>query len=255
MDLELTVLGSSGSHTGPGRVCSGYLLRAGDTRVLVDAGNGATANLQRLTGFADLDAVLISHRHVDHCVDLVGAFYALRFDPTFDTRVPLYGPPEVHETLTGLLGRDSAQQFDDVFAHHEVSGGDELELGPVRVQFFDSVHPPPTVSMRVTLGDRVLAYSADSAGGPRLVECARDADLFLCEATWQGDAADLPADVHLTARDAGRVATEAGVGRLVLTHVAGGLDPSVSVSQARETYDGPVEAATELRTWVLTASR
>jgi ribonuclease BN (tRNA processing enzyme) len=251
MDIELTVCGSSGSHTGPGRVCSGYLLRADGTNILVDAGNGSTANLQRFVTLHELDAVVVSHRHVDHCVDLIGSFYALRFDPTYGRQLPLYAAPEVHEALTSLLTRDTALLFDEVFVHHEVKPGDELDLGPFHFRFFDSIHPVPTVSMRIEVGGKTIAYSADSAGGPELVECARDVDLFLCDATWHGDADQHPPDIHLTARDAGRVATEAGAKRLVLAHVAGNLDPMVSVEQARETFDGPVEAALDLRSWVL----
>ena len=250
--MELTVTGCSGSHPGPGRACSGYLLQHNGTRILLDAGNGSTANLQRLVALDDLDAVVVSHRHVDHCVDLVGVFYALRFDPGFQRRLPLYAAPEVYDTLTGLLSQDASQTFDDVFAHHEVRGGDRVEIGGVALSFFDSIHPPPTVSVRFEADGRTLTYSADSAGGDELAEAARDADLFLCEATWQGDASQFPADLHLTAAEAGRVAGRAGARHLVLTHVAGSLDPTVSVAQARETFAGDVEAALDLRSWVIT---
>ena len=250
--MELTVLGCSGSHPGPGRACSGYLVGHEGTKVLLDAGNGSTANLQRIVAPDELDAVVVSHRHVDHCIDLVGMFYALRFDPGFDRRLPLYAPPEVHETLTAVLSRDASQAFDDVFAHHEVSGGDRIAVGGLEMTFYDSVHPPPTVSVRITAGGRVLTYSGDSAGGENLVAAARNADLFLCEATWQGDEADFPPELHLTARGAAAVARRAGARHLVLTHVAGSLDPVVSVAEAAEAFPGDVEAASDLRSWVLT---
>lgn len=245
----LTVLGSAGSHTGPGRACSGHLVRTPTTTLLLDAGNGSTANLQRLARFADVDAVFITHRHVDHCVDLVSMFHALWFDPTFDGRVDLYAPAEVRETLTALLSSDSALAFDRVFRCHEVRGGDQVQVGDVRVDVFDACHPPPSVSYRITAGDRILAYSGDTAGDDALLECARDADLFLCEATWQGDAAGFPEGIHLVAADAGRVATRAGVRRLVLTHVAGGLDVEVSRAEAAATFDGPVDVAEDLHSW------
>ncbi len=249
--FSLTVLGSAGSHTGPGRACSGHLVQTSTTNLLLDAGNGSTANLQRFVRFADVDAVFVTHRHVDHCVDLVGMFHALWFDPTFTGSVDLYAPAEVRETLTGLLSRDSALEFERVFRCHEVRGGDHVRVGDVDVDVFDARHPPPSVSYRVTSGGRVLAYSGDTALDDTLVECARDADLFLCEATWQGHASDFPDDLHLVAADAGRAATRAGARRLVLTHVAGGLDVEVSRTEAATTFDGPVAAADDLQTWTL----
>lgn len=246
-DLELTVLGCAGSHPSAGRVCSGYLVRVGDTKLVLEAGNGSTANLQRFHDFWDLDAIVVSHRHVDHCVDLIGAFYAVRFAPEVDRRIPLYAAPEVHETLTSLLSGDSAMQFDDVFAHQEVTGGDELEVGTARLRFAHSDHPPPTVSTRIEVNGRAIVYSGDSAGGEELVAIARGAELFLCEATWAGDAEDHPPGIHLTARGAAEIAAKAGVGRLVLTHIAGGTDRDRVLAEASEVFDGPVELAEELR--------
>lgn len=250
MTLELTVLGSAGSHTQPGRVCSGYLVTHDHTRVLLDAGNGSTANLQRFFGFDELDAIVLSHRHVDHCIDLIGAFYALRFDPRFGAdegrRVPLYAPAETHEMLTGLMSSDSAHRFDDVFDHHEVAHGDVVSIGSLTVRFAHSNHSVPAVSIRVESPDGTLTYSGDSSGGPELIDIARDADLFLCEATWHGSAADYPPGIHLTAADAGVVAAEAGVGRLVLTHLTGGTDPQRALAEAAEVFRGPVELAQDL---------
>jgi ribonuclease BN (tRNA processing enzyme) len=249
--FEVTVLGSSGSHAGPGRVCSGYLVQAGDTRLLVDCGNGASANLARLTAFEALDAILITHRHVDHCVDLIGMFYALKFHRDGMQSVPLYAAPLVVEALTGLLSGDSAMEFREVFACQEVRGGDRLSIGPIDITLADSIHPVPTVSVRLQAFGKTIVYSSDSAGGPALVDLARGADLFLCEATWQGDIADYPEGIHLTALQAGEVGQKAGVRRLALTHILGSLDPKVSVREARETFDGDLDFAQDLRTWVL----
>ncbi len=252
MTVELTVCGSSGSHTGPGRACSGYLLRSGDTAIMLDCGNGATANLQTVMPFHDLDAVIVSHRHVDHCVDLVGMYYQLKFAPDGPRHVDLHMAPQVLDLLTGLLTEDSAMEFQEIFRCHGVDAGDTLEVGPFRIDFFPSIHPVPTLSMRIRVGDHVLAYSADSAGGEDLLECARGADLFLCEASWQGDMDAWPPDIHLTSRAAGRLASRAGVGRLLLTHIQGGSDLDRSLAEAREDYPGAVDLAQDNHTWRLT---
>lgn len=252
MGLELTVLGSAGSHTLPGRVCSGYLVEHEGTRLLIDAGNGSTANLQRRVAFRDLDAIVISHRHVDHCIDLIGAFYALRFDPRFadgdGARIPLYAAAEVYDTLTSLMSADSAHAFGDVFAHHPVAAGDEVAVGQLKLRFARSEHPVPTVSTRVEAPGATLVYSGDSAGGADLIEIARGADVFLCESTWHGDARDYPPGIHLTASDAAAIAAEAGVGKLVLTHLTGGTDPDRVLAEAAAVYGGPVELAQDLAT-------
>lgn len=251
MGFELTVLGSSGSHTGPGRACSGYLLRAADTRVMLDCGNGSTANLQRHMPFEDLDAVVISHRHVDHCIDLVGMFYLLKFHPDGPKQVDLYAPPGVIEVLTGVLSGDSAMQFREVFRIRDIDAGDRFQVGSLDVELFPSIHPVPTVSARITVDGAVLAYSADSAGGVDLIDCARGADLFLCEATWQGEPGDWPDGIHLTASEAGRHATEAGVDRLVLTHLLGSLDRDRSLEEARRTFAGDVSLADDNLSWTI----
>ena len=246
MGLTLTVLGSAGTHTGVGRACSGYLVEAGDTRVLLDAGNGSTANLQTLLPVRDLDAIVITHRHIDHCIDVISCYYNLRFDPAFDARMPLYAAAEVHDLLRGLLSNDSPMTFDDVFAHDEVGHGDQLRLGPLDLRFARSEHPVPTVSTRIEVAGTTLVYSSDSAGGPDLEDLARGADLLLVDSTWTGDAGQYPPGVHLTAGDAGRIADAAGVGRLVLTHLAGATDRELAWTQARATFDGPVELAEDL---------
>ncbi len=247
MVLDLTVLGCAGSHTGVGRMCSGYLIEAAGKRILLDAGNGSTGNLQRECRVRDLDAIVISHRHVDHCIDLIGCYYNLRFDPERSgRRMPLYAAAEVHELLTGLLSGDSPMSFDDVFEHHEVGHGDHVQIGEVSLRFARSVHPVPTVSTRIEVEGVTVVYSGDSAGGPDLIEIARDADLLLCEATWTGDAADHPPDLHLTAAGAAEVANEAGVQRLVLTHIAGATDRELVAAEASGVFNGFLEIADDL---------
>jgi len=246
MAATVTVLGSAGSHTGVGRLCSGYLVESDGLTLLLDAGNGATANLQRVRRLPDLDAIVISHRHVDHCIDLVGCYYNLRFDPTFDGRMPLYAAAEVHELLTGMLSSDAPMSFDDLFDHHRVGHGDQVTIGPAQLRFARSVHPVPTVSTRIEVAGTTVVYSGDSAGGPDLVEIARGADLFLCEASWAGEPARYPPGIHLTGAQAGQVAAEAGVARLVLTHIAGATDRALVLAEARSTFEGPVHLAEDL---------
>ncbi|MDX1657977.1 MAG: MBL fold metallo-hydrolase [Nitriliruptorales bacterium] len=249
MTIDITVLGCSGSHTGPGSVCSGYLYETDAASVMVEAGNGSSANLQRYTEIADLDAVVVSHRHVDHCIDLIGMYYALRFGQGGPNQVPLYAHRSVIDMLTGILSGDSALEFREAFDIREISAGDTFEVNDLRFELYPSVHPVPTLSMRIAADDAVVAYSADSAGGSDLLDCAEGSDLFVCEATWQGDQSEWPEGIHLTARSAGRLATQAGVNRLALTHVLGGTDRERSLEEAQETFSGELLVAQDNHIW------
>jgi ribonuclease BN (tRNA processing enzyme) len=258
VSLAVTVLGSAGSHPGVGRLCSGLLVRGRTadgrvTHLVIDAGNGSTANLQRHVALTDLDAVVITHRHVDHCIDLASAQYALRFDTDFlatGRRIPVHAADGVAELLRGLSsGEDPDGGIDRVLAFDRVAGGDTRTVGPLAVAFADAVHPVPAVSVRVEHDGRVLVVSGDTAGDDALVALARGADLFVCEATWTGRADDHPPGLHLTAEGAAAIARAAGVGRLVLTHLAGATDRTRALAEARAVFDGPIDLAEDLATY------
>jgi len=218
---------------------------------MVDCGNGSTANLQMRMPFWELDGVLITHRHADHCVDLVGMYYALKFHENGARHVPLYAAPEVMDMLTSLLTRDSAFEFAEAFPCTEVDAGDRFQIGDLSFELFPSIHPVPTVSLRAEAEGKVLAYSSDSYGGPDLIEAARGADVFLCEATWPGDLADHPEGIHLTGKAAGRIATEAEVGHLLLTHLWPDADRDLIRDECRQTWAGKLDLVEDNQIWTV----
>lgn len=242
--LEVVVAGCAGTHPSAERACSGFLVRSADTNLLVDCGNGATRNLQRFCRLDELDAILVTHRHADHCVDLVGVYYALRFHADGQRSVDVHAPAGTADMLAALVG-DSEEVFREVCRFHDVAPGDALEVGDIGLSLFDANHSVPTVAVRAEHDGRVAAYSSDTGGGDGLVAAARDADLFLCEASWQGDQHDYPAGLHITAAEAGRIARDAGARRLVLTHIWPANDLDQSRSEAAAVFDGPVEVATD----------
>ena len=226
--MRLTVLGCSGTYPGPDSPCSGYLVEHDGFRLVLDLGPGALGPLQRAIGLLDVDAVYVSHLHADHCTDLVGMSYARRYHPDgMPPPLPLYGP-------AGL-----ADRLREVYDVHEVPVGRQ-EIGPFTVTTARMNHPVECHGIRVEAGGRTLVYSGDTARTPRLVELARDADLFLCEASWP-EAPDLPGGLHLTGREAGQHAAQAGAKRLLLTHLLPWADPAQMLAEAREAYDGPLE--------------
>jgi ribonuclease BN (tRNA processing enzyme) len=244
--VRLTVVGCSGSYPGPDSPASCYLLEAehdGRTwRVLLDLGNGALGQLHRYADPLTIDAVLVSHLHADHCLDLCGYYVMRKYHPTGpQPRIPVWGPAGTAERMARAydlpVDPGMTEEFD--FRAYD---GDPVEVGPFRIEARQVVHPVTAYALRVSAGGRTLAYSGDTGPCPALDEVARGADLLLAEASFRtGD--DNPPDLHMTGADCGRTAAEAGVERLVLTHVPPWYDPADAEAEARGQWPGPVELA------------
>lgn len=241
--VKVTVLGSAGSHPGNGRACASYLVSAGDHHLLLDCGNGSVANLLDAVDPAALDAVIISHLHPDHFVDLYGLHYALRFHPTGAKKVDVYAPAGARELMTSLLIGDSADSFVSHLPVHVAAAGERHELGPFEVELFAAYHPIETLASRIVVDGRIVAYSADSAFTRDLVPCALDADLFICDSTWASRDAPFPEGVHMTGTEAGTLAADASVERLMITHVFPQREPEQVAADAETVYDGIVWVA------------
>lgn len=242
----LTVIGSAGTHSSSERVCSAYLLEHEGYRLLLDLGPGALHNLCKAIDLADLDAILISHLHPDHFMDLYGLQYALRFHPANPGPVPVYGPADLPRMLGSVLPDESMDKLASLLDLRPAAAGDVLELGPLRTELFPMNHPLECLGSRTTAGDAVVAFTGDTAPTPQLVPLARDADLLLCDATWVESQRPLPADVHCTGLEAGQAAAAAAVRRLVITHVSPYNDVHAVAAEAAEAYDGDIVVATDL---------
>lgn len=231
MAMTATVLGCSGSYPGPGQACSGYLVRTATTTVWLDAGSGTLANLQLHADLLDVDAVVVSHEHPDHSIDLAGCYVACKYHLNRD-HVPVYAPASV---------RDHAYYSGAPLAWHEVTGGDEVDIGGLHLSFSRTDHPPETLAVRIDGEGRSLGYSADSGPAWSLEALGPGLDLAICEATFlrrhEGSAQ------HLSARQAGESARAAGVRRLVLTHLRPGIDPDASRDEGGAAFGGHVEMA------------
>jgi ribonuclease BN (tRNA processing enzyme) len=237
MGLSVTVLGCDGSYAGPGGACSGYLVSSGSTHVWLDCGPGTLANLQQHLDPRDLTAIVVSHSHPDHWVELPVAHNALGY--YFDRRaVPLYGTTDTRERLVVAKGG----QIDEIFDWHTITDGSEFAIDGLHFRCAVTDHPVETLAMRIDLDDTTLAYTADTGSAWSLSTLGRDIDLVVCEATFPEDQAGEFA--HLTASEAGAAATDAGVGRLVLTHLLPGADRDRAREEAAKTYSGPIDIAT-----------
>ncbi len=239
--MDLVVLGAAGGWAGPGGAASGYLVRHDGFNLWVDAGTGTLANLQEHIGVLDVGAIVVSHRHFDHFLDLYPYFLARWFRDPRPPKVPLFAPPGMFEHALQLEG-DLAGVFD----LHVVEPGDTFHPGPFAVRTALMAHPVPTLGMRIEADGTALAYTADTGPSEPLVELARGADLLLSEASWLERPPGAPLALHLTAREAGGQAARAGVGGLVLTHLLPTTDRNASLHEADQGFGGgPVTAPAE----------
>ena len=238
--MQLTVLGCAGTFPSPDSPCSGYLVEHDGYRLVVDLGSGALGNLQRHCDLLDVDAVYLTHLHADHCIDLVPYSYARRYHPSgLPPRLPVYGPAGTRDRICAAFEEPPPDGLGDVYDFHERGVG-TLQLGPFQVTSGIVAHPVECHGLRIEADGRVLTYSGDSASSDVLVDLARGADVFLCEASWPSVPAP-PPGIHLTGREAGEHATRAGAKQLLLTHLMPFHDPQAMLVEAKETFDGHLE--------------
>ena len=242
--MRVTVVGCSGSFPAQGNPASCYLVEADGFRMLLDLGNGAVGALQAYCALGDVDAVLLSHLHPDHCMDLLSLYVARTYEPGRDHPViPVHAPAGAATHLARAYGRAEPPGLTGCYDFVDWTEGSR-EVGPFSVTVAPMAHPVPAWGMRVEHSGRTLAYSGDTGACDGLVEIARDVDLAMFESSFeQGRDDEAPRDVHLTGGEAGEHATRAGVRRLVLTHLPPWNDPDRSLAAARATFAGPVELA------------
>jgi ribonuclease BN (tRNA processing enzyme) len=219
--VKVTVVGCSPAWPNPGGAQSGYLVE-GSGRLLLDCGPGVLPRLRAQEGWPEVDAIAITHFHLDHWGDVVPWTWGSQYGPGRDARnaelwVGPGGTDELHH-FGNHFG--SPGMFEQAFELHEYADGvpfeaAELQVTPLRVPHYEI----QTYGFRVTDGDRTLAYSGDSAPSDALVDLARDADLFLCEATLAA-----PREGgnglrgHLAVEEAVDAFERSGAKRLVIVH-------------------------------------
>jgi ribonuclease BN (tRNA processing enzyme) len=242
--VRLTVLGSSGTWPNPDTATSGYLVQHDGFNLWMDAGTGTLANLQHHIELSAIDAIVISHEHPDHFVDLYPCFYAWHYGELGRPGLPVFVPTDFTQKLADVVSIDSQVVMRTAFAFTEVAPGEAFDAGPFEVKTEPMAHLGlPALGFRIRSDGTVLAYTGDTGPTHHVEDLARDADLLLAEATWQDRDDLLP--FHMSARQAAIHARESGVGELVLTHIWPTLDREVSKLQASEEYEGPIDAAVE----------
>lgn len=214
------------------KAASGYLLQYGDTNIWLDAGAGTWRNLLQHIEYRDLHGVVITHRHPDHTTDVFQAMHARRYGQAEPLpQIPLWAPAETIATLEAF-----STDLEEAFEVRPVTAGDVVGHGGARFSFHSMAHPPETVGVRVEYEGGVFAYSSDTGPGADFSELAKDADLFICEATYQDS--DGAWEGHMHATDAARIAAQNDVHQLVLTHLPPDRDLGLSIAEAEREAGG-----------------
>ena len=238
--MRLTVLGGCGAWPDAGQACSGFLVEEDGFRLLLEAGYATLPRLLGLISAAQVDAVFISHGHPDHCADLNPLLRARALGSGPLPPLPVYAPPGA---LDAVLALDRPGMLAGAYTVTEFRPGDPLAIGPFRAATRLLPHWLPNAGLRLAAGGRVLAYTGDS-GGPAIADLARGADLLLAEATYADQVPPEDQPFLSCARQAGQHAAQAGVARLMLTHLWPGTDPAAARAAAAARYDGEISVAT-----------
>lgn len=245
--MRLTVLGSSASYAGPGQACAGYLVEGEGATLLMDCGNGVVSNLGAVADPLALDGVFVTHLHPDHFADLFALQALLRYAPQGPApALPLFGPPGLLGRLQSALDEKGAREMAEAFDFSELEAGETVVVGDLAVTPSPVDHIPDTLGLVVEQGPARMFYTSDTRLSEDVRAAAMAAGLLLAEATmppgYEGRAP------HMTAGEAGRLAMEAGVGLLLLTHLWPTTDRERARRDAEEVFRGPVMIAEEMLT-------
>lgn len=231
--MDLTVLGASSRYLSPLGAGTSYLVTAGSTRLLLDCGNGTSIRLGHELGDAKLDGVLVSHFHLDNASDLFPVAFSLpRGTPIL---VPEGARPRIHDLLR-------AYSMDRTWIQHAVVQGVAQNswhrIGGLTLTFAKTGHGCPGVATRIASEAGTIVYLGDSGPRPWLADFARGADLLVAHTLLlDRDDAKL-ARTNMTAGEAGRLAREAGVARLALSHIPFYANAEASHAEAKAAFGG-----------------
>jgi len=241
--MRLDVVGAGPAYTDrPGATGAAYLLRTGGSSLLLDLGQGSFPRLAGLIDPADLEAIVISHLHPDHFIDLVPLRHYLRWEEP-RRRVRVVGPAGLDTRLDGLHGEPG---FTAAALDVEALSEGTRTIGPFEVQAARVTHTDSSYGFRVSpAGARPdapgLVYSGDCGVATDLDALARPGDTLLCEVSF-GPGPIIPGAEHLDGPSVGDLAQRVGAGRVLLTHIQMGFDRAATVDSVRARFDGgPVQ--------------
>ncbi len=237
--MELIVLGSSASYALPGEATSSYLIKDKDKSLLIDIGTGSLSNLFRWQDPGDISALIISHLHMDHFADI----YPLRLYLNFEKsghKLKVFAPKEAKDQLGSVLSPKGKKIFAKTLDFKPINEKSKLKIDSFNVTFKNMIHDIDSFAVKIEAGGKTLVYTSDTSYNENLVKFSRGCDLLLSEATLIVKTSEV---AHMTVEQAGRLAQEANVKKLVLTHVWPTFKDDNTLAEAAKYYFGPIELA------------
>jgi len=234
--LAVTPVGVGTSYSAYGVAQTSFLVRAGDRGVLLDLGSGAFNRLQRLTDPEDLEAIVITHLHPDHCVDLFAMRVYMAWGPGSGKTVPVFGPAGLQEQLVDFTGGDDGWDSFRFTGLDQPAGRRDLGDGLV-LRWQEVPHADPTFAIRLDWRGSSICFGADCGPNDVLGEFAAGVGILILECAFGTD--PMVTEVaHLNARAAGAIAAAATPGRLLITHCYPHFDQREVLAEIAEEFDG-----------------
>lgn len=239
--MKITVLGMWGGFPRPGEATSGYLIQSETTSVLLDCGSGVLSQLLLRFPVNQLDAIVLSHYHADHCCDIGVMQYA---------RLVHQATEGLHQPLP-IYGFDNGTDFQKLTYYREGSitqgiayqNQKAFQIGDLNFLPFRTLHAVECYGFRIQGPQKTICYTADGGYCAEQIVAAKGVDLLLSEANFSHEGLSLALGNHMTGTQVGQLALEADVKQLVLTHLPPLKESKPIYDEVVREYNGPTQLA------------
>lgn len=241
--MKVTIIGHWGGFPAPNGATSSYMIEKNGFTLMVDMGSGALAKLQNYKHVNEINAVILSHYHHDHVAD-IGVLQYARLVQFYLTK---------HKTVLPIYGHMENEQAFESLTHDQTEGRsydpeDELAVGPFTITFLRTKHPVPCFGMRITDGETVIVYTADTAYQEEWIDFSVDADLLITDCNFY-EAQDGTDAGHMNSKEGAIIANKANVGELILSHLPQYGDNQQLLVEANHYFNGKIQLAYEGLVW------
>lgn len=237
--MKVTVVGHWGGFPKVGEATSGYLIEHNNYKLLLECGSGVVSSLQKIVDLGELDAVLITHYHYDHCCDIGPLQYARQIKTQLgkiNNPLPIYAPKGEFFNLLKWDNYTYGESFNEEST---------LNIGPFEISFIKNTHPVDAFSVKIKCDGKVFSFTSDTSYFQELADFFKDSDLLIAECSFYADMDGTKAG-HLNSAQAGELAKKANVKKLLLTHLPHFGNHEDLIKQAKEHFHGEIFLASYL---------